>query len=94
MFKFAFFAISFSSAILCRCPQKSYGENMVLNIDAIDVIETYFINFEIFYVRPCLMFLWETLIRYIVKGGATAATKLSNDATIRSNTPGRGSTPQ
>lgn len=31
MFKFAFFAISFSSAILCICSQKSYGENMFLN---------------------------------------------------------------
>lgn len=31
MFKFALFAISFSSAILCICPQKSYGENMFLN---------------------------------------------------------------
>lgn len=31
MFRFALFAISFSSAILCICPQQSYGENMFLN---------------------------------------------------------------
>src|ERR1700722_17878749 len=31
MFKFALFAISFSSALLCICPQQSYGENMFLN---------------------------------------------------------------
>lgn len=31
MFRLALFAISFSSAILCICPQQSYGENMFLN---------------------------------------------------------------